>query len=136
MTRNSTTRTKLLRTGAALALAACTGLAMAAPAAARPWGGWHGGWHHGWGWGGGLAAGLIGGAVAAATSPLWAPGYDYGYDYDYPGYAYGPGYAYAPTYAYAGGGGGGVGYCEAHFRSYNPSTGTYLGYDGQYHHCP
>jgi hypothetical protein len=28
-----------------------------------------------------------------------------------------------------------VAYCEAHFRSYNPSTGMYLGYDGRYHSC-
>ena len=26
--------------------------------------------------------------------------------------------------------------CEARFRSYNPATGTYLGYDGLRHHCP
>jgi BA14K-like protein len=29
-----------------------------------------------------------------------------------------------------------VAWCEAHFRSYNPTTGMYLGYDGQYHFCP
>jgi hypothetical protein len=26
--------------------------------------------------------------------------------------------------------------CEARFRSYNPATGTYLGFDGQQHPCP
>jgi BA14K-like protein len=31
---------------------------------------------------------------------------------------------------------GGVAYCEQHFRSYNPRTELYLGYDGRYHHCP
>ncbi|MGB7254007.1 MAG: BA14K family protein, partial [Xanthobacteraceae bacterium] len=82
------------------------------------------------GWGGAVAAGVIGDALAAATSPLWAPGY---YDYD-PGYAYGPGYAVAPAPML--GGGGGVAYCESRFRSYNPATGMYLGYDGQYHPCP
>lgn len=121
-------RTKFIRAGAALALVACTALATAAPAAARPWG-WH---HHGFGWGGAVAAGVIGGALAAATSPFWGPGY---YDYDYPAYTYGPSYAVAPAYAYEPGGSG-VGYCEAHFRSYNPATGMYLGYDGHYHHCP
>jgi hypothetical protein len=25
--------------------------------------------------------------------------------------------------------------CEARFRSYNPSTGMYTGYDGQQHPC-
>ena len=81
-------------------------------------------WRRGGGWGGAVAAGVIGGAVAAATSPLWAPGY---YDYD-PGYAYGPAYAVAPAPVI--GGGGGVAYCESRFRSYNPATGMYLGYDG------
>ena len=72
---------------------------------------------------------MVGGAIAAATSPFWAP------DYYSPGYAYAPGYAYPAyrTYAYEP---GGVAYCEAHYRSYNPATETYLGYDGEYHHCP
>ena len=82
--------------------------------------------------GGAVAAGVIGGAVAAATSPLWAPGY---YDY-YPGYAYGPSYGYAVAPAAVVGGGDSVAYCESQFRSYNPATGMYLGYDGQYHPCP
>jgi hypothetical protein len=29
-----------------------------------------------------------------------------------------------------------VAYCAAHFRSYDSSTGTYLGYDGMRHSCP
>jgi hypothetical protein len=116
---------KLLGSAAAIALAAGTVLATAGPASAAPWG-----WRGGWGWGpGAIAGGIVGGALAAATSPLWAPGY-YGYA---PGYAYAPGYTYdyvAPT------GGGSVGWCEAHYRSYNPATGTFLGYDGRYHPCP
>ena len=124
------TRTKMVGAAAAIALSTCTVLATAGSASARPWHGWH---HGGWGWGGGVAAGVIGGAFAAATAPYWAPGY---YDYDYaPAYGYGP-YAYAPGPAVVAGGGGDVAYCEAHFRSYNPATGTYLGYDGQYHPCP
>jgi hypothetical protein len=99
-------------------------------------GGWHGGggWRGG-GWGGaaaGLAAGaIIGGAVA---SQPW-----YGYDYDYapgyysygydPGYGYAsPGYVTAPPDANA--------YCASRFRSYDPASGTYLGYDGLRHPCP
>jgi hypothetical protein len=121
-------RSKLLGSAAALALTACTVLATATPASAA-WG-WHRGWHGGWGWPGAVAAGVVGGALAAATSPLWAPGY---YDY-YPGYAYGPGYAAAPAPVVAGG--DSVAYCQQRFRSYNPSTGMYLGYDGQYHPCP
>ena len=109
----------------ALAFAAGAVLATAQPAAARPWHHWHGGF-----WPGAVAAGVVGGAIAAATSPFWGPDY-YGY-YGAP-YPYGPGpYAYAPGPV----GGGGVAYCEAHYRSYNPATGTYLGYDGAYHQCP
>jgi len=29
-----------------------------------------------------------------------------------------------------------VAYCAQRFRSYNPATGLYFGYDGQYHPCP
>jgi hypothetical protein len=122
-------RSRLLSGIAAVALTAFTVVATAAPASAAPWG-----WHHGWhgGWGGAVAAGVIGGAVAAATSPLWAPGY---YDY-YPGYAYEPyGYTVAPG-PVAVAGGNSAAYCESRFRSYNPSTGMYLGFDGQYHPCP
>lgn len=126
-------RSKFLGGAAALALTACMVMATASPASAAPWG-WHHGWRGGgWGWGGGaVAAGVIGGALAAATSPLWAPGY---YDY-YPGYADGPGYGYAVAPAPAIGGGDSAAYCESRFRSYNPATGMYLGYDGQYHPCP
>ena len=31
---------------------------------------------------------------------------------------------------------GAVADCEARFRSYDPASGTYLGYDGQRHPCP
>ncbi len=119
-------KSKLLASAAALALTACTIVATAGPASAR-------GWHHGFGFGGAIAAGVIGGALAAATSP-WGPGY---YDY-YPGYAYAPG----PVYDYYPGpvapvvGGGNVAWCEAHYRSYNPATGMYLGFDGAHHPCP
>ena len=125
-------------------LAACTVLATAAPASAAPWGwhrGWHGGWHGGgWGWPGAIAAGVVGGAVAAATSPLWAPGY---YDYA-PGYAYGPDYSYDYDYApapYVASGpvvaqNDDASYCASRFRSYDPASGTYLGFDGRRHSCP
>jgi len=32
--------------------------------------------------------------------------------------------------------GGDTGWCQAHFRSYNPATGMYTGYDGFQHPCP
>lgn len=125
-------RSKLLGAASALALTAGMIAATASPASARGWHGWHGGGF----WPGAIAAGVVGGALAAATSPLWAPGY---YDY-YPGYPYQPyGYTYdyvqAPAVTVAPGGGD-VGWCEAHYRSYDPSSGTYLGYDGMRHSCP
>jgi hypothetical protein len=126
-------RAKFLAGAAALILTGCTVLATAAPASAAPR------WHGGGFWPGAVAAGVIGGAVAAATSPLWAPGYyDYypGYTYGYPGYAAGPYYDHAPGAAIAPAEGVDAGWCQAHFRSYNPNTGTYLGFDGQYHSCP
>ena len=66
--------------------------------------------------GGAVAAGVIGGlalgaAIAGAAS---AP----------PPVAYAPG-ARADWIAY----------CSSKYRSFNPATGLYLGYDGQYHPC-
>ncbi len=97
-------------------------------------GGWGGGWRggRGFGWGGaaaGLAAGAIIGGAVAASQP-W-----YGYDYDYsPGYY---SYGYAPGgYVATAPGGDDVAYCEQRFRSYDPASGTYLGYDGLRHPCP
>jgi hypothetical protein len=101
----------------------------------RGWG-WGG---RGWGWGGaaaGLAAGaIVGGAFAAA--PYY--GYDYGYygpGYygsapDYYSYGYAPGYQ---SYGYSSGGGDAA-YCAQRYRSYDPASGTYLGYDGIRHPC-
>jgi hypothetical protein len=96
-------------------------------------GGWRGGgWRGGraWGWGlGGFAAGaIIGGALA---SPYYYGGY-------YP-YAYYPAYPapYPPPGYYEGpAGGGDIAYCQQRFRSYDPSSGTYLGLDGRRHPCP
>ena len=92
-------------------------------------GGYRRGWGPGFGVGAGLAAGAIIGGVLAA--PYYAPGY-YG-----PGYDYGPGYA--PGYVAvepAGPDPDEVAYCQQQFRSYNPATGTYRGYDGLDHPCP
>jgi hypothetical protein len=104
-------------------------------------------WRGGWGWGlGGFAAGaIIGGAIA---SPYYYGGYPYGYyggaypAYDYPPpprYYGGPAYG-GPAYggpAYGGPvAGGDPGYCAQRYKSYDPGTGTFLGYDGQRHPCP
>jgi len=110
---------KLAITAAAIG---ATLLVAAAPAQAR----WHGGWHRGGGWGWGAGAGFAAGALlggALASRPYYyGPGY-------YEGYAYEP----APVY---GGGGGDEAYCMRRFRSYDPASGTYLGYDGLRHPCP
>lgn len=108
----------------------------AAPAQAQHWHGHHGGWHHGGGIGAGIAGfaagALIGGAVAAGSGPYYGYGPDYGYDYgpDY-GYDYAPGPVVVER-----SGGGAEAYCERRFRSYDPASGTYLGYDGLRHPCP
>lgn len=94
--------------------------------------GWHGGYGRGWhggyrggyrryygpgiGLGLGLATGaIIGGAIAAP-------------------------YYYAPpppvVYQYGPGNSDAVAYCMQRFRSYDPASGTYLGYDGLRHPCP
>lgn len=55
------------------------------------------------------------------------------YGYNAPYYAYQPGY-YA--YGAAGVDDDAVAYCMSRFQSYDPNTGTYLGYDGFQHPCP
>jgi BA14K-like protein len=85
------------------------------------------------GFGLGLGAGLLGGAIVggALAAPYYygEPYYSYGEPY-YPPAAYGPGYYPAP------GNGGDPSYCVSRYRSYDPATGTYLGYDGVRHPCP
>jgi hypothetical protein len=76
----------------------------------------------------GLGAGaLLGGAIIGAPRPY---GY-YGYGAYDPGY-YDQGYISAPPYV----GGDEVAYCQQRFRSYDPASGTYLGFDGLRHPCP
>src|SRR5262245_7494045 len=115
---------------ATLAVAASAG----SPAMAAHWGGGH--WHGG-GWGGaaaGFAAGaLIGGAAAAASAPYYGAPYYYDDAYAYqPGVVYEDSYAAAPAY----GAGRDDAYCASRYRSYDPASGTYLGYDGIRHPCP
>jgi hypothetical protein len=117
-------------------------------------GGWRGGGGGGWrgGYGGGYrrgGGGFIPGAVAGAVigGAIASQGYYDGGYYD-GGYYGGPGY-YSPGYyddqyyddgavavAPAPVGGDDVGYCMQTYRSYDPASGTYLGYDGLRHPCP
>ena len=96
----------------------------------------------------GLAAGaIIGGAILNATQPHGYYGYDGGYGYGTYGYGgYEPGHVEAPGYRYRPGpgpayrqsyveGGNDAGYCQQRYRSYDPASGTYLGYDGLRHPC-
>ena len=85
-------------------------------------------WGRGFGWG--LGAGLLGGAIVGGA--LAAP-YYYGEPYYY---SYGEPYYYGPGYYPAPGNGGDAAYCASRYRSYDPATGTYLGYDGVRHPCP
>jgi hypothetical protein len=68
-----------------------------------------------------------------------------GYRGDYGGYGYRSGYGNYYNYStgWGGGyvgvsapGGGANAWCQAHFRSFDPASGTYLGFDGARHSCP
>jgi hypothetical protein len=72
-------------------------------------------------------------AGALLSGALLGPNYYYG-----PGpYYYGPGPYVVPAPVYpAPVAGDPVAYCLSRFKSYDPSSGTYLGYDGYRHPCP
>lgn len=128
-----------VRPSVAAAPVARFGGGAAGPRYAGNWnGGWHGGYRRHGGFWPGLAAGaLVGGALAANAY--------------YDPYYYGGGYGYYDNSYYDGGyydngyddgtvavvpGGGDSTYCAQRYRSYDPASGTYLGYDGQRHPCP
>lgn len=92
------------------------------------WSGRH--WHHRRGgfWPGFAAGAAIGGLGSYAY-------YGGGY-YDDP-YYYGDTYYDEPTVAVVpDSGGDSSAYCAQRYRSYDPASGTYLGYDGLRHPCP
>jgi hypothetical protein len=100
----------------------------------RDRGGRHGHWrgrhhhrgHRGDNWGPYVAGGLIGLGLYGLSQGYYDDGYD-GYDGGY----YGGSYAYDYESS-----GGGYARCEATFRSFDPGSGTYVGYDGVRRTCP
>jgi hypothetical protein len=102
-----------------IALAGTAALFLAAAPAQARWHHHHHHWH-----GGGVGAGIAGFAAGALIGGALAA--------SQPNYYYAPGYVYAPAPSYA----PSVAWCERHYRSYDPASGTYLGYDGVRHPCP
>ncbi len=83
--------------------------------------------------GGGVAAGIaagmiLGGIIASSPYYYGGPAYYYGPPAYYPPGYYGPVYRhYGPSDWEA--------YCFSRYRSFDPYSGTYLGYDGLRHPC-
>jgi hypothetical protein len=100
--------------------------------------------------GAGFAAGAAAAGVATGAA-IAASDYGYGYDPYYYGdnYAYDTGY-YGDSYAFDAGPAvafdqpvavegpvvADASYCAQRYRSYDPASGTYLGFDGLRHPCP
>ncbi len=103
----------------------------------------HGGYAHGYAPGYGAAVGaaalatgvLVGGAIATQNQGYYPDQTYPGYAQTYPGYS-DPGYVYSNAAPAAYGNGDSVAYCEQTYRSYDPASGSYLGYDGLRHPCP
>jgi hypothetical protein len=102
---------------------------------------------------GAAAAGVATGAAIAAGGYGYDPAY-YGDNYAYDSGYYGDSYAYDTGATYNTGlplvtfdqqvpvegpvaiAGGDASYCVQRYRSYDPASGTYLGFDGMRHPCP
>jgi len=87
-------------------------------------------WRRGAGYGAGVAVGV----GVGLGYPYVAGGGPYADDY-YEGYAATDDYGYAAAPEYDGQEVDAQ-YCAQRFRSYDPASGTYLGYDGLRHPCP
>ncbi len=100
------------------------------------YGGWNGGYryrHRGGGFIPGAVAGaVIGGALASSYAYYGGPDY-YAYGYDDP-YYYDDAAVVAAVPAPVDD--DAVAYCMQTYQSYDPASGTYLGYDGLRHPCP
>jgi hypothetical protein len=133
------------------AAVAATALTAAAPANAGDWHRHHGFHHHRGNAGDIVAAGIIGAAAGAVLGSVLAPSPAPVYVDPYPRYpsypAYSTYYRPAPTYYRPA---PRVVYvqpaaqpwtrawyndCAARYRSFDPGSGTYLGYDGARHFC-
>jgi BA14K-like protein len=101
----------------------------------------------------GRDVGIAAGVAAGSALAYGGYGYDYGYGPDYYGdsYAYDDGSYYDPGYAVAFDQPvvgvdqpvaidqpvvADASYCAQRYRSYDPASGTYLGFDGLRHPCP
>jgi hypothetical protein len=81
-----------------------------------------------------VAAGAALGSYAYSTGPYYDDAY---YGDSGPDYYYDTGVAVAPVGVGVDVGvGGDANYCAQRYRSYDPASGTYLGYDGLRHPCP
>jgi hypothetical protein len=80
--------------------------------------------------GAGIAAGIIGGLIIGGIIASQHPRYHYEYYPPYPPYPPYPLYRPYPSWN------GAVAYCMRRFKSYDPYSMTYLGYDGFRHPCP
>jgi hypothetical protein len=91
-----------------------------------------GGYHGGGAFVPGVVAGaIVGGALASQGGYYGGPGYYAQGYYDDQGYDDG-----AVAVAPGPGGDDGVSYCMQTYQSYDPQSGTYMGYDGVRHPCP
>ena len=93
----------------------------------------------GFGAGAGFAAGLAAGSALGYGGYGDGYGYDpywYGDDYAFDTGYYDPGFAVSQAVVPAEVAAPNSSWCAAHYRSYDPATGTYLGFDGQRHPCP
>ncbi len=99
-------------------------------------GGWHGGdFHHRRFFPGAVAGAVIGGAIAADSYAYYGgPDYDYGPGY-YDNTYYDNGYDDGAAVAVVPDQGADPSYCAQRYRSYDPASGTYLGFDGLRHPC-
>ena len=84
--------------------------------------------------GAGFVAGLaVGSAVGYGAYDSYYYGDDYAYNDYYDG-SYDSGYAVEPGVEVSSAGGD-ASYCAQRYRSYDPASGTYLGFDGLRHPC-